>query len=44
MAKGMTEKEANANLDSAISQGGDANQDGVVTDAEWDAFLKTKNG
>jgi hypothetical protein len=44
MAKGMTEKEANANLDSAISQGGDANQDGVVTDAEWSAFLKTKNG
>lgn len=44
MAKGMTEKQANANLDSAISQGGDANQDGVVTDAEWDAFLKTKNG
>ena len=44
MANGMTEKQANANLASAISQGGDANQDGIVTDAEWAAFLKTKNG
>ena len=44
MAKGMTEKQADANLASAISQGGDANQDGIVTDAEWAAFLKTKNG
>lgn len=44
MARGMTEKQANTNLDGAISQGADANQDGNVTDAEWVAFLKTKNG
>tara|TARA_R110000787_G_scaffold246155_1_gene351949 strand:+ start:54 stop:974 length:921 start_codon:yes stop_codon:yes gene_type:complete len=44
MASGLTEKQANANLASAISQGGDANQDGIVTDAEWAAFLKAKNG
>ena len=39
--RGMTREEATANQESAVSQGGDFNNDGAVSNEEWSQF---KNG
>ena len=39
--RGMTREEATANQESAVSQGGDFNNDGAVSNKEWSQF---KNG